>query len=93
MPLSHPKDVTTQSNRVRRKVLKSFQNLFTLLVGVVRMLLEGSMDVPTTSKIPKMSVKKQRPNILKKILTQLTIPSPTPLQTKYCALFSDVAMK
>ena len=24
MPLSHPKDVTTQSNRVRRKVLKSF---------------------------------------------------------------------
>ena len=24
IPLSHPKDVTTQSNRVRRKVLKSF---------------------------------------------------------------------
>ena len=24
MPLSHPKDVTTQSNGVRRKVLKSF---------------------------------------------------------------------
>ena len=27
MPLSHPKDVTTQSNRVRRKVLKSFIRL------------------------------------------------------------------
>ena len=27
MPLSPPKDVTTQSNRVRRKVLKSFQQL------------------------------------------------------------------
>jgi len=25
MPLSHRKDVTTQSNRVRRKVLKSFE--------------------------------------------------------------------
>ena len=25
MPLSHPKEVTTQSNRVRRKVLKSFE--------------------------------------------------------------------
>ena len=45
MPLSHPKDVTTQSNRVRRKVLKSFEmdqilltatvsNMFLLSVGV-----------------------------------------------------------
>ena len=55
MPLSHPKDVTTQSNRVRRKVLKSFVWYFLIIeIELMKLTHLGILDVDQFSCIMKV---------------------------------------
>ena len=55
MPLSHPKDVTTQSNRVRRKVLKSFVWYFLIIeIELMKLTHLGILDVDQLSCIMKV---------------------------------------